>query len=579
MEDTLTGKARIPGRPLEKIALSLSGGGYRAAAFHLGAMAYLNHLRYNGRPLLEHVTLLSTVSGGTITGVVYALQQQQGASFTETYRFLLHRLHTLDLVKAGIRKLNPDGEWHNSAKRKNLINAFAELYDEHFTGGATFSVFNEMRSHLEAVVFNSTEFNNGINFRFRNRGTGYFGNYVFRVPQAVAGEVKLADAIAASSCFTGGFEPMVWPGDFVHAGAAELDAYTRRVEPLGLMDGGIYDNQGIESILNYKRNSEPPYFDLVIVSDVSSPYMDPFVPARDAPKEGVRRLTLRDIRRKAILLNQRISIGLVLALLLFLLLPACWGYRNTIGTGICLGLSVAAVLLMAGHFILVRRGLRLLQHAWTGIKRRIPQFYIDKLSHLRIEELSVRRLEPLIKDRLSSLVVLFTDVFLKVVRRLNYYKLYDDERYRYRRMTNLIRELTEADFRNKRARRSGPRPPAAEGSVLSGTYAEVVGEKIKNITEEAASFGTTLWFTEDEQLNKMLDKLVATGNCTMCYNLLAYLEGLTTEADNGFTDLPAGVQAGLLDLHDRCRADWLRFRQDPMFLCAAMGEAGEKLIS
>ncbi|MBK8504575.1 MAG: hypothetical protein IPL46_21635 [Saprospiraceae bacterium] len=58
---------KIPDQPFGRIALCCSGGGYRAASFHLGAMSYLQKLRFAGRPLLENVKAISTVSGGTIT--------------------------------------------------------------------------------------------------------------------------------------------------------------------------------------------------------------------------------------------------------------------------------------------------------------------------------------------------------------------------------------------------------------------------------------------------------------------------------------------------------------------------------
>src|ERR1700761_3610454 len=125
---------QISRTPLSTIALSCSGGGYRAASFHLGTMSYLDRLQYNGKPLLENVKMLSTVSGGTITGIVYTLQRQQGKSFAEIYQFLLQKLRTIDLLTEGIEKLNPDAQWDNPFKRKNLINAFAELYALHFTG-------------------------------------------------------------------------------------------------------------------------------------------------------------------------------------------------------------------------------------------------------------------------------------------------------------------------------------------------------------------------------------------------------------------------------------------------------------
>src|SRR5688572_4985930 len=116
--------ASMPERPLERIALSLSGGGYRAASFHLGSMSYLNRVSYNNTPLLENVKLISTVSGGTITGVVYSLMKQEQRSFGEIYSFIMERLETVDLLKEGIEKLGPKGKWENGEKTVNLINSF-----------------------------------------------------------------------------------------------------------------------------------------------------------------------------------------------------------------------------------------------------------------------------------------------------------------------------------------------------------------------------------------------------------------------------------------------------------------------
>lgn len=531
---------QVPSNPLGKIALSCSGGGYRAASFHLGAMSYLQRLQYRGKPLLENVRMISTVSGGTITGVIYALKKQEGWSFEQVYDFILQKLRTLDLVKEGIEKLNTNVRWDNPSKRKNLINAFAELYDREFTGSKTFSEFDTMKSHLEAVVFNSTEFNNGINFRFRNSGTGYFGNFKIRVPQQLSSEVKLADAIAASSCFTGGFEPLIWPQDFVHAQSPALQQYAATATPIGLMDGGIYDNQGIESILNYKSDQPEPYFDLVIISDVASPYMKAYAPAIDKAKEGIRQLTIEHAAERLRMYNTRISVGLLLLVLAFAVAPLLWGYSNTWPTGFCIGLSLCFLCAFIGKWMLQRRVIRWKDAAIASVQKKVPRFFVEKLSHLKIEALSIRRAEPLILDRINSLITLLMDVFLKVVRRLNYYKLYDNERYIYRRMSNLIRELTEADFREVRDRRgSGPGEQSryTTNSVLQGKYEDVVGANLKLFSETASSFGTTLWFTEDEQLANMLGTLVACGQATMCYNMLDYLEHLLFDDKNGFDKL------------------------------------------
>ena len=56
------------------IGLTFSGGGYRAATFDLGALSMLNSVRLDdGRTLLDCVTALTSVSGGTIPALKYML--------------------------------------------------------------------------------------------------------------------------------------------------------------------------------------------------------------------------------------------------------------------------------------------------------------------------------------------------------------------------------------------------------------------------------------------------------------------------------------------------------------------------
>ncbi len=561
-------KSDIPASPLNRIALSCSGGGYRAASFHLGAMSYLNSLPFRGRPLLENVRMISTVSGGTITGVIYALMKQQDRSFDDFYRFLIEKLRSTDLVTQGLEKLNPGTVWDNPFRRKNLINAFAEIYDREFTGGATFAVFGKMNSHLETVVFNSTEFDHGIDFRFRNKGSGFFGNHYYPVPEKCAREVRLADAIASSSCFPGGFEPMVWPHDYVHPGSPELKSYASNTRGVGIMDGGIYDNQGVDSILGFRKNEENPWFDLVIISDVASPYIHPFAPSPDQPKEGFRKWTLQSLMHRVKNRNRLINWVLTVIILTGALLPACWDYENNLWTGISLGFGLAAALLATLKWRLVRWGMKKVAHLDGLLKQVIPPYFLERFKRLKYREISIRRIEPMLLDRVNSLVVLLSSVFLKVVRKLNYGNLYEDDRYRYRRVSNLIRELTEADYLLRMRRKSSDHTeetlPEGRG-ILHGTYRDVVGLKIKAVAEEAAGFGTTLWFTDRDHVGGMLDKLVAAGQFTLCYNLVEYLEKIMYENESGFAKLDPETRDEIVALYERCCDDWRHFRDDPMY--------------
>jgi len=568
--------SQVPEHPLEKIALSCSGGGYRATAFHLGSMSYLNKLKYRGTPLLENVELISTVSGGTITGVVYALQKQQGKDFHDIYTFLMEKLYKVDLLKDGIKGLNTDSRMSNSFKQKNLINILAELYDLHMTDGATMSEFTNMKSHLKHVVFNSTDFKNALNFKFRNLDEyGDSGTYYLPVRDELAKEIKLSDIIASSSCFPGGFEPIRWPHDFVHDNAPKLKTYAQNREPIGLMDGGIYDNQGIDSILKFrKKKDKPPYFDLVIISDVASPYMKPYEPTEPKQKSGFRKLTLNKLKKTIR------SVSMIINVLLLIII-ACGvaiisvNQTGTLITNLSWILTITTSVLLLAKFAVPAYIRSALSSASSSIASLLGPFYLERLRLFDIGNLSVHRAEPLLLDRIKSLVTLLMDVFLKVVRRLNYSILYENEQYKYRRVANLIKELTQKDFEASREReknnwRNPPDPNFLKNSKLRGDYKKVIGEEIQDIIEYSSSFGTTLWFEDSYKLNDMLDNLVASGQFTMCYNMLEYLEKIKYEKDSGFDQLPEATQQELNKLHEQCLNDWQLFKSNPMFMVEEM---------
>jgi predicted acylesterase/phospholipase RssA len=551
--------------PLERIALACSGGGYRATGFHLGGLSYLNQVTYRGKPLLENVKMISTVSGGSIAGVVYALKKQEGASFAAIFKFITDLLNTVDLLKSGLEKLNPGTHWNNPGKRKNLINAWSELYDQHFTGGATFAALNPItpQSHLEAVVFNSTEFSNAVDFRFRNNGTGVFGNYYLEIDPALALEVKLADALASSACFPAAFEPIMWPADFIHAGSPLLTAKKDQLPTAAIMDGGIYDNQGIESILMYEKITPDRPFDLIIISDVLSPSMPPFKPTADEPKTGFRSKTVGEVKRDVMRINNNIGWILGVLTLLFAALPLSWRYTNRTGTGICLTLAVALLGCWIGKAWLWKKLAALAAYAKNKILNPVPPFILQSLASLKLDDLSVRRVEPLLLDRLNSLLDLLLNVFLKIVRSLNYAKIYEVDAFRYRRISHLIYQLTAANFTTQTQPWQAP-PEVRAKSTFTGNYASDVGSKIQTVAELATSYGITLWFTDLDKMNNTLNTLVATGRFTMCYNLIAYLESLLYDPASGFDALPPATQEELKKTYAQCLADWAGFKADPL---------------
>ena len=71
----------------KKIGLALSGGGYRAAAFHLGTLKSLHRLG-----ILPNVDVISSVSGGSIIAAYYLLNKDKDFSeFEQTFKEKLQR--------------------------------------------------------------------------------------------------------------------------------------------------------------------------------------------------------------------------------------------------------------------------------------------------------------------------------------------------------------------------------------------------------------------------------------------------------------------------------------------------------
>lgn len=74
-----------------ELGLSLSGGGYRAAAFHLGTLKKLHEMG-----ILAKVNVLSTISGGSITGAAWSIYEGKYEDFHEMMK---NDLETKDVIK------------------------------------------------------------------------------------------------------------------------------------------------------------------------------------------------------------------------------------------------------------------------------------------------------------------------------------------------------------------------------------------------------------------------------------------------------------------------------------------------
>ncbi|MFN8353011.1 MAG: patatin-like phospholipase family protein [Spirosomataceae bacterium] len=566
--------------PLSNIALAISGGGFRAASFGLGAMAYLERLG-----LLKHVSFMSSASGGTMPAMLYSLYNHQGKSFADCYQHLCRCMDGETLLKKVFEILKEDHFWkERPEKNRNLINAFAIAYDELVFENALFGTYwNKKQSpHIQEVCFNATDFANGLSFRFQTGPNRKIGNYWLNFDNRISDNhsllLQLGDIMASSSCFPGGFEPMVFPNDFTtkHINSAAiwahfeqkpayLNQYEAQHQAFGLMDGGIDDNQGVGSLIladeyrrrNNKDDLQP--FDTIIVCDVDSSFTKPYLPPKPPKINWLNKL-----------LFFQTPLFLVLALLLVVGIGLGLGVQLSFDTlnsfknwGIALTVALLLTLFLVWRFIADIPSDPKPPHqpakpkgTWGKMMVRYGGFFVN---------MPFGVLGAVIKSRLSSASLMIGDLFLNHVRRLHFADMYDDphyhninaNQYANRCVSNLIHDLSLANSPNLL-----PRLNDRLGATLAKQLTP--SKTLQDLAEETRKMDTTLWFDQHHKDSNMLNKLIACGQATMCFNLLKYLYELKTDATT--LNLPELYTPELEALRTKIEADWHVFNQKPLSL-------------
>jgi NTE family protein len=225
--------------PTGGAALCLSGGGYRAMLFHLGALWRLHELG-----ALAQLTRVSSVSGGSITAAVLGLaweklQLDSGGSIEVFQREVVapvRRLaaETIDVPAVVVGGLVPGA---------TIGDRVARAYRRHALGDASLQDLPDDTQGPRFVI-NATNLQSGVLWRFSRP---YIWDY--RVGKVERPRLSLATAVAASSAFP----PVLAPvrlrfdeGDYAPGSGTDLQRPPFTTRPT-LGDGGIYDNLGLET--------------------------------------------------------------------------------------------------------------------------------------------------------------------------------------------------------------------------------------------------------------------------------------------------------------------------------------------
>ncbi len=251
----------------ERIGLALSGGGSRAIAFHLGCLRAM----YSAG-LLGRVEVISTVSGGSVIGALYAMHHDDFDAFEKAVKeFLRSGLLRPTLIQAftsfsGVKALvtglglrlfawllsaialliriaarflpieallklqslsfaSPIPRW---ASRTTMIR---EVLHQRFFNGKRLP---ELGTLPFKVIFNAADLRTGAAFYFSPKKSGSW-----RFGELANNDVSLAHAVTASAA-----HPLFLPA-LDEQLAFNLKDGSRAKRHVVLTDGGVYDNTGL----------------------------------------------------------------------------------------------------------------------------------------------------------------------------------------------------------------------------------------------------------------------------------------------------------------------------------------------
>jgi len=268
----------------QRIGIALSGGGYRATAFHVGTLRALDKLG-----ILERVDVISTISGGSITGACYCLHRGEFASFDTAilnavssksvicyvlkswifYRCILFLLAFLIpavwwqflprswislFIVAALLILVVVYQFRIFPVSKVIEQAYNEFFFHH-------AKLSDLLSRPELAI-GATNLQTCRPFTFSYRKMEDSAYAYYKPPiQFKQAEFPVARAVMASTCVPFAFSPVLITLEYFINPDDQL-----RCRPI-LVDGGVYDNQGVHKITHHGSSYECQY---IITSDAGT---------------------------------------------------------------------------------------------------------------------------------------------------------------------------------------------------------------------------------------------------------------------------------------------------------------------
>lgn len=243
-------KIRKPFR--KKTGLCLSGGGYRAMLYHIGTL-----LRLYESGLLHSCNRITSVSGGSIAAGILALRWNKlpslpimNSSYSKEAREFFLATVVQDARKLAKETIDIPSVLSGVFLPGNVSSNIEEYYEELLFKGKTLQSLPKQPE----FVFLATNLQSGVLFQMSRKKV-----FDYRIGLIKDPDFSLSKVVAASSAFPPILSPSEWNVDATgkYAFKANLHyepdlhfpPYTTEVK---LVDGGVYDNLGLEPLKNFK---------------------------------------------------------------------------------------------------------------------------------------------------------------------------------------------------------------------------------------------------------------------------------------------------------------------------------------
>lgn len=224
--DLLRPAEPVPAATGPTLGLTFSGGGFRATFAALGALRYVADAG-----LLGSVRYVSSVSGGSIANGLLARHWPalRTSGFTAAALDRLVIAPAIERVSGRSLKLTLIRDVWRTFGSDTRTDLLADKFDDWFFGGQR---LEDLDGEVRWVV-NAANLITGVRFSFER---DFVGDYVVGLAPTAGSGLRLSQAAAASAAVPGAFAP--WKVEGI--------AFPCATRPPVLLDGGVYDNTGLE---------------------------------------------------------------------------------------------------------------------------------------------------------------------------------------------------------------------------------------------------------------------------------------------------------------------------------------------